>query len=227
MYWSGKNTALTAVYLIRYGWMQFMRARLVEEVELLKSINAQGKRPEHEKAIKELVMDGVVDAVRICICFENFMKAKLLADGFIIHELDQNAEELKELARKQRKEPISLRNIEEVCGGWQRTPDGSGCLKGVRRQTLKLSCMLKPDYQKQIRLPLDVARSVDKFAAKRNELHLYLSDGLSTSTEAIASLEGMIAFAHGPMVTMHDSIIENHDLPQNLRLRHAHKVGVL
>jgi hypothetical protein len=66
---------------------------------MLKALHTNGNQPEYQKEVLEFGLEGVIDAVRICICFENYMKAKLLAEGFLVHELDKDVTGIKDLRR--------------------------------------------------------------------------------------------------------------------------------
>lgn len=213
-YWLDQNAANTAMNLIHFGYGQFHRARLITRLDLLQAINEHGNRPEFQQDAVELGMDGVVDAIRICICFENFMKAALLAKGFFIHELDKGHEPLKSLAKEQSARPLTLVEVRSICGGWQPTKDGFRYLKGVKKNTLKMSWMLGPAYQEVVGLPIGVAEFLRGLNDKRNNLHFYLSDGFITSKKIVQSIEDLIAFVNGPMVNLHNSLIENYALPK-------------
>lgn len=220
-YWTDQNCASTAVGLIHFGYGQFRRARRIERLEMLEVLNQHGHKPEYHKEVLEFGLEGVIDAVRICICFENYMKAKLLADGFLIHELDKGMAGMKELAAAQRIRPVKLREAEQLNGGWQSSSEGLGYLKGVKRHTLKMSWMLGEAYQTSIGLPESVLQHLSRLNSDRNELHFYLSDGFSTSSETIKALRELIRFVKGPMTTMHDSLIDNYDLPKRFLIRDA------
>ena len=213
-YWVEQNAASKAMNLIHFGYGQFHRAQLIAQLDFLRTINEHGCRPEYQQVAVEIGLEGVIDAIRICICFENYMKAALLAKGYFVHELDRGLEGLKSLAKEQSKRPLTLVEVRRESGGWQRSPDGLGFLKGVKKNTLKMSWMLGPGYQEIISLPASIAEFIGGLNEKRNHLHFYLSDGFTTSKQIVQSLEGLISFVNGPMVNMHNSLIENYDLPK-------------
>jgi len=213
-YWVDQNTASKAMNLIHFGYEQFHRARLISELDILRTIHEHGFRLEFQQKAVEIGLEGVVDAIRICICFENYMKATLLAKGYFVHELDKGFTGLKQLAKEQAHRPLTLVDVRRESGGWQRNPDGLCFLKGVRKNTLKMSSMLRVGYQEVIGLPTNVADFVGGLNEKRNHLHFYLSDGFTISKQIVQSLEELIVFVNGPMVNMHNSLIENYDLPR-------------
>jgi hypothetical protein len=220
-YWTDQNCASTAVDLIHFGYGQFRRAKKIGQLDMLKALHTNGNQPEYQKEVLEFGLEGVIDAVRICICFENYMKAKLLAEGFLVHELDKDVTGIKDLAKAQRERPVSLKEAVHLSGGWSKSPDGLDYLVGVRKQTLKMSWMLGKAYQEKIDLPASVLKYLDGVNKQRNELHFYMTDGFSTSDDTIESIQNLIRFVTGPMTTMHDSLIDNYKLPERFLIRTA------
>ena len=52
-----------------------------------------------------------INDILICISLENFLKAKLLWNGFVIHKIDKKSDRI--LSKKQRKTPIQIAKIKK------------------------------------------------------------------------------------------------------------------
>jgi hypothetical protein len=68
---------------------------MIKDLDRAKSLSdhAFGDKPEAFSELIELLQNiesPVLDAVRIIICFENHFKAKMLLEGYVIHEMDLN-----------------------------------------------------------------------------------------------------------------------------------------
>ena len=81
----------------------FWGCGIIKELDRAVSLfgQASGDKPEafvttQGKAFSELIEllqnieSPVLDAVRIVICFENYLKAKMLLNGYLIHQMDVN-----------------------------------------------------------------------------------------------------------------------------------------
>ncbi len=73
----------------------FWDAGMIKDLDRAKSLSNQafGNKPESFSELVNLLQNNespVLDAVRIIICFENYFKAKLLLDGYVIHQMDLN-----------------------------------------------------------------------------------------------------------------------------------------
>jgi hypothetical protein len=71
----------------------FWGCGIIKDLDRAKSLSDQafGDKPEALPELIELlqnVKSPVLDAVRIVICFENYFKAKMLLEGYVIHQMD-------------------------------------------------------------------------------------------------------------------------------------------
>ncbi|GAG80780.1 unnamed protein product [marine sediment metagenome] len=55
------------------------------------NVNSSDKSSFREfSSLVQSLNPAIIDAIRICVCFENFFKAKLILNGYIIHKIIEN-----------------------------------------------------------------------------------------------------------------------------------------
>ena len=136
-----------------------------------------------KKELFPYIFDWVIDDIRICIFFENFLKAVLLHMGVIIHRFDRNTPKGKQLDKAQWKSPLSVSCI----------PDNNITTE-LRHTTLEMGLLLGDDYQKVIGLRKDVLEIVKVINTRRNKLHLMTEVAGELSTATINDLKLLDGF---------------------------------
>ena len=219
-YWNSINANRTAFGLLHFGYGQFHRAHRVKHLEALKVLSKSAPPAVLPDALIEMGLDGVVDATRICICFENYMKAVLLTQGFLIHTIDSNPTSHKVLARQQRKRPILLSEVVAITG-WhaEKAMPGIAHLPYVQRTTISMSALLSPAYQDVIRLPEEIKEFVTEQNERRNQLHFYDEDGVEASGRIVNRIQRTIEFVNEEIAGLHNRLMdEDSGLSPHLRI---------
>lgn len=150
--------------MIVFGLEEFKHAYIIQNLDQLEALLDKKDRGEIDieefgQAMAPFMFDDLSDAIRICVFFENYMKAILMSQRMIVHQFA--SERLKPLGKKQSKRPIVNRyfvkcNIEP---------------REVSEQTIGMGTMLNSKYQEVIKLPEDVLSVVREINSSRNELH--------------------------------------------------------
>lgn len=179
VYSSTQRRAQVAATLIGMSAMIFKRAYLIQHLDELEIIveewRAKRLSPEATKRrYGPFMLERLLDEIKICVFFENFLKAVLINKGFIVHLFKGKAQHLGKL---QRKEPITAERIV----GDQLT------VQELQTQTIGMGMMLdEPAYLKVLEIPVDVLPFLREMNARRNELHLHYSMSREDSQETVA-----------------------------------------
>lgn len=73
--------------LLSFGVTMIAHAKHISEIERLRVVvnNPELNIPfKLIPALGEFFLENLIDTIRISICFENYMKAKLLLNGFLV-----------------------------------------------------------------------------------------------------------------------------------------------
>ena len=91
VYYRNENRLIVSVNMLTFGCEQFASTTLFKNIHTLKQVCAELdlKLELDFNLVKEFAFNNLTDSIKIAICFENFIKALLLANGFIIHKLDK------------------------------------------------------------------------------------------------------------------------------------------
>jgi len=134
----------------------FWGCGIIKELDQAKSLSDQafGDKPELLSELIDLfkcIESPVLDAVRIIICFENYFKAKVLLEGYVIHQMDLNVcwqnfpQFVTQKVLLQKMNPIS---IKEVKHAENHEDFSSEPLRILTKQTIGMSTLLEqPKYQ--------------------------------------------------------------------------------
>jgi hypothetical protein len=115
---------------------------------------------------------AILDATRICICFENFLKAELILKQLIIHQLSKKhlANAHKYLFYDQEKRPIKVSEIKQAEGYGKKRKILE--FKSLKNKTINLSTLISmPGYTSKFRLPKLFFSALSRINDQRNSLH--------------------------------------------------------
>jgi len=200
-----------ALGMITFGCEAFFRAKHIKEIgslsnliNTLDKLGSEGKMPDIEiiKEITEFGFDKIPDWARIIICFENYMKAILLMNGFLIHKIDKNQTNLKTLANNQNKRPIPLAKFLQINNFYIDIDSKNWMLDGLKPQTIDFGVLLKNNYQNEIQLPDKIIKSIIEINHERNNLHFYHQACNSYSQKFIQDLKLMDKYVNEEMVNL-------------------------
>lgn len=150
--------------MIVFGLEEFKGAYIIQNLDQLEALLDKKDRgeiglEEFGQAMAPFMFDDLSDAIRICVFFENYMKAILMTERMIVHQF--TSERLKPLGKRQSKRPIVNRYFVK-CHIEPRE---------VSEQTIGMGTMLNNKYQEVIKLPEDILAIVREINSSRNELH--------------------------------------------------------
>ena len=136
--------------MLYYSSKMFWGCGIIKELDKVKVLSdkAFGDEP---TAIPELfdllqsIESPLLDTIRITICFENYFKAMLLLEGYVIHRINHNLcrEKFPQFLR-QRSTPVMLSDIKQA----EKWHNSSEPFQSLDIQTLQFSALLKqPKYR--------------------------------------------------------------------------------
>ena len=72
----------------------FDRAYIVENFEefrkkITKQFSSRGKRSPKWQDFSGFVRENLIDNIKIIICFENYLKSKLIEEGYFVHRFNK------------------------------------------------------------------------------------------------------------------------------------------
>ncbi len=138
---------------------------------------------EFGQAVAPFMFNDLSDAIRICVFFENYMKAILMSERIIVHQF--TSERLKPLGRRQNKQPIDNLYLVKC----RIEPDE------VSEQTIGMGLMLNSKYQDVIKLPDDIRDIVREINTSRNSLHFRPNMAGEYGRSTVADLRKLNGFA--------------------------------
>jgi hypothetical protein len=187
IYHSDNNRILCALNLLLFAETQFQSSFLIQNLATLKLIseNCSLGKPPKKEIVSDFVDNGLIDAIKISICFENYSKAILLAKGYLIHNIDRN--KFKDEAKKQKKSPVLIEDFH--CEFYDDTtiqsdnPKLRKKINGLKDTTEQYSIILKnKSYLDIIMLEEHLAKTLIDLNKARNALHLQFSLSFNMSS---------------------------------------------
>ncbi|WP_396632128.1 hypothetical protein [Maribacter sp. R86514] len=180
IYHNSQSRLTCALNLLLFAKKQFKDSYIIQNLDKLKIICEESslKKPPTEKIISGFINNGLIDTIKISICFENYSKAILIARGYLIHNIDSN--KFKTEAKKQKKNPFL---IEEYPGELYndskiKTEIDTIRLKyyGLKDTTEHYSVILNnQEYLNIIKLEPKLVEILIELNKARNSLHLQYS----------------------------------------------------
>ncbi|HMU14709.1 MAG TPA: hypothetical protein PKE53_11975 [Flavobacteriales bacterium] len=174
--------------MIVFGLEEFKGAYIIQHLDKLEALLDKKDRgeisiEEFGQAMAPFMFYSLSDSIRICVFFENYMKAILMSERMIVHQFA--SERLKPLGKRQSKRPIVNRYFVK-CHIEPRE---------ISEQTIGMGTMLNNKYQEIIKLPEDVLAIVREINSSRNELHFRPSIAGEYGRSTIADLRRLNEFA--------------------------------
>lgn len=179
--------------LVYFSAMRFKGASIIKKLGELEAIQRHIVQKivtvdTGPQAIRPFILDWLIDEIRICLFFENFMKAELLDKGFVIHYVQDRSQQKSSkaaLLRKEQKDrPIPSSRL--VADGLTNAE--------LRSKTLTMDLMFRPKYQEVIGIPTDVLAVVCRMNKNRNKLRFTSEVGGELSSKGVNDLKLLDAF---------------------------------
>lgn len=119
--------------------------------------------------------EKLTDYVKISIAFENYNKAILIKNGYLVHKI-QKTPITKELYKLQNNgHPIKISDFKKICDFVFDRNTRKYYLDGLNKsqQTISYSETLNDEYQKIINLEYELLYRLRELNSKRNKLHFF------------------------------------------------------
>ena len=176
-----------AISLVTFAYTNFHKVMRIQKFDLLSKHIKSGDYTNNTKKLEflnnnaELATNSLLDYILISISFENYFKAKLLQNGFLIHEIIK--EKNVELFKEQKRKPIQSKLLTFI--NEDKCPE-------LKETTLNYGLLLKnKEYNKYYNLDENVLTYLDKLNKKRNVLHLYMSENFELSKVELSNIESL------------------------------------
>jgi hypothetical protein len=176
-----------SISLITFGFTNFFKVSRIKKFDIFSDFIKSGHYTDQIKFNKflnehaDIPTNSLLDYILISISFENYFKAKLLQNGFLIHEIIK--EKNPELFKSQRKQPIDSKLVH-----FEKKDE---CTE-LKENTLNYGLLLhNKEYNKYYNLDSKTLNYLDKINIKRNSLHLYMSENFELSNAEINNLENL------------------------------------
>lgn len=172
------NAMSLSLNLLEFAYFQFKSTYLYQNQEQLREICEinQGTLVA-VRNVEGFVKNALMDDIKISICFENFIKAFLLANYYVVHEIDRNI--LPELWKTQKECPLIFTDIlKDVPWTENNKIDCQDSqlknqIRGIKSKTLSYSLILSGTrYQELHKIDPEIIDLLKIINDKRNELHL-------------------------------------------------------
>jgi len=177
IYESNNYRFICCINLLEFGKTLFESAYVIDNLNKLKLLceTCGPSIPPKREQVEGFTYNGLVDSIKISICFENFGKCILLAKGYLVHNIDK--EVFPNLEKEQKKRPIL---IEEFPGEWIESnkiittvSSLKEVKKGLTMNTINYSTMLnRESYFQKCLYDEELLSFLKEINGNRNQLHL-------------------------------------------------------
>lgn len=189
----------TAGSLIVFGAEVFHKAKIIKDIDLLENIINKLNNKEILPSTKELTefsFSYLTDTINILIFFENYMKAELMVRGFCVHKINRNIEEFKAIGKKQFKEPILLKDINEIESFESNSDRKEIFHRGIKETTIGMKELISEKYLVHYEINEEILKLIEELRIFRNKLHFHNSIEFSISTQKIEMFKKLKAFVN-------------------------------
>ena len=184
----------TVLNLIRVGADVFRKAKLIQELDEFAHACAlvnSGRDNDYQTRMLPFVDEYLVDSVRVCLFFENYMKARLIERRRIVHEVKDT---LPDLRKAQKKRPISFDELVSVAP----FTDAGGMNvihTGLKQMTVGAKTLFEQkDYRDMIDIPAHFYPTLMTMTKDRNRLRFMNYRELGHNEKFIKALGEMKTF---------------------------------
>jgi hypothetical protein len=199
MYSTDEEMRKTAASLIIFGAGVFKRAKIINNLDLLKQIANEldsGNSPPNNPELMEFIFENLIDSVRIIVFFENYMKAELLINGFCINLLNRDIEEFSELAKGQFKRPVFMKEIHDISPFEVDENAKTIFHKALKETTLGFKELVGRNYINHYRFDQPILDFIIELNKKRNQLHLHIDISFEFSQDFARKMEMLNEFVN-------------------------------
>jgi hypothetical protein len=186
-YYNPETIDTTSAAMVIFGAEHFKRAFVIQHLDALKlKVHERNNNlpPESDfhDFMKDFFFEKITDAIKICMFFENYMKAVLLSLDYLIHTI-QKGKGCDELEKQQKKRPVKTKEFHDTQNFAVNEQQMSVHHEALTNHTLSFSTLLlKEKYQEVINLPQDL-RDLLKVLMDQRNAHHFISEWTFESSE--------------------------------------------
>jgi len=175
-YFDSDSINSTYTNLILFGLELFKDALIIKKIEELDEYLERYEAGlidsnESAKFISPFIFQNLVDIIKICIFFENYMKAELLKKGYLLHIIDRT--KISDLGKKQKTHPILFQELNENKKIIYNNEKKEVCHEALKVETIKFSTLLNNrKYLSEVSIPNEIVVFLKEINNDRNKLHL-------------------------------------------------------
>ena len=210
------NAQGVAMNLLVFGFRQLQDTYLYKNQSDLKSL-CESLNEEFNPIVAQYQSYGfasnqLIDSIKIHICYENYLKGALLANGIIIHKLNKDI--FPDLAKKQQNEPVYrdevVKNNEWIDNPKIKLPQPLRLqIKGIEKTTLGTNILTKKKYLDKINFNENILKILKPYFEYRNNLHYYAGDSFSLTKELYSNFRTLINYSNQNIVSIHNQLVDN------------------
>lgn len=211
-YYAKNNRLGIAMNLIQFAFGQFNRATCIRRLDRFEELIVQngktiGKIDDLKmKQLRPFIFEGLIDSIRISICYENFIKALLLTQGCIVHIIDSNSST--EYHKLQRKRPLRLQDYCQHFPFKKNETNNIQVLPGLTKRTLSFETITKKPYTDQLKIPIDFIECVKNHYERRNEIHFYIEEHFKFGKVQIDELKKLKEYTNKILIQNNNAIAD-------------------
>lgn len=201
--------------LVTFAHLNFSKVNRIKILPKLKEFTnspefkIREKRNEFIKNNKDFALNSLLDYILIGITFENYFKAKLLLNGFVIHEIKKDKDP--ELFKEQKSSPIESNRL---------IFENKNTCEKLKETTLGYNFLLKnKKYQKYYSVDKDTLNYLSVLNAKRNSLHLYLSEKFTLGKKEVSNLEKLKTIVTFDIALLNNTLVDKTGAIGNCKLK--------
>lgn len=219
IYYAPENMRATALNLLHFAFRQALSATHLKDFDELNELMIENgeltKIMDDDKImrLRKFIFEGLIDSIRISICYENFMKGILLANGYLVHVIDRKKD--RNLSILQKKEPIPISEFRIENKPKKNPKSGMDEYPTLTKRTLSFENLLKRKYQDVIKIPESILVIVKKLYLKRNQQHFYNSETFSYSLKVINEFDELKKYTAGILITLNNKLVKSLNGPEH------------
>lgn len=210
----------TATNLVHFALGQVIRATHLKDLDELKELiltNGETSKEMNEQKIEKLkkfIFDGLIDSIRISICFENFIKAILLTNGYLVHVIDKNKD--LDFHKKQKDAPIKINDYLKKYPFQIDPKTDKHIIPHITKNTLSFGIISGTGYQDIVKIPDNIMTFVKQLYNKRNNIHFYNVETFTYGVSTINDLETLKKYSVEKLIDVNNKLVEHLKGPGHL-----------
>lgn len=139
--------------------------------------------------IHELV-DVYLDDFIIIAAYENYLKAKLLIYGYVVHKVDSGKENSKIIATKQNREPLKIIDLADMAIIQNIGVTEEVLFQYLKQKTLDITTLLdKKKYRDALQIPPHISEKLLHTIFERNKIHYWVVQMVNLSASRFEDIK--------------------------------------